>query len=238
MPIPGLFIAGTDTDVGKTRVAAAIARGLAAGGRRVGVYKPVASGFASPADERSDAWILWDAAGRPRSPAEVCPQSFAAAIAPAASARAEGRRVDERLLRDGLEPWLAASDIVVVEGAGGLFSPLGEHTLVSDLARDFAWPVVVVDSARLGAIGRSLAVVIAARAEAIGVAAVVLSHVAPPAAGWGSVDGRAIAREAALAIADRTGVPTAILDHAAPRPMPDLDWFTLASGDAPAPAAG
>ena len=99
MAIMGLFLAGTDTDVGKTHVAAAILRSLRLAGSRVAAYKPVLSGFASVADERSDAWILWDAAGRRGDPRDVCPQSFAAAIAPPSSARAEGRRVDEQLLR-------------------------------------------------------------------------------------------------------------------------------------------
>ena len=93
MATPGLFISGTDTDVGKTAVATAIVRALVAGGRRVGVYKPVASGFSSAADERSDAWRLWDAAGRRLAPEKVCPQSFAAPVAPPAAARAEGLRV-------------------------------------------------------------------------------------------------------------------------------------------------
>ena len=54
-----------------------------------------------------------------------------------------------------------------VEGAGGLFSPLGERVLNADLARDFGLPLVVVDSARLGAIGRTLATVCAARASGL-----------------------------------------------------------------------
>jgi dethiobiotin synthetase len=68
---------------------------------------------------------------------------------------------------------------VVVEGAGGLFSPLGEQSLNVDLARDLGLPLVIVDAARLGMIGRTLTVVRAARAEGLEVAEVVISHVQP-----------------------------------------------------------
>jgi dethiobiotin synthetase len=226
---PGLFVVGTDTDVGKTAVATAIVRGLRAAGHRVGPYKPVASGIASPADDRGDPWRLWDAAGRPLTLEQVCPQSFAAAVAPPAAARAEGRAVDERLLRRGLDAWTDTSDVVVVEGAGGLFSPVGPATLVVDLARDFGWPIVLVDAARLGAIGRSLATIRAARAERLRVAAVVLSHTVPPGIDDGPASLAAIAREAMAELAARTGLPVAALDHGATRLPSGIDWLALAS---------
>ncbi|MFM9010238.1 MAG: dethiobiotin synthase [Planctomycetota bacterium] len=228
MGTPGLFVVGTDTGVGKTRVATTIIRGLAALGLRVGVYKPVASGWATPAAEQSDAFLLWKAAGSPRTPQDVCPQSFTAAIAPQASAKLEGRCVDESLLRRGLEPWRNSSDVVVIEGAGGLFSPLGDDTLVVDLAREFALPLVVVDAARLGAIGRTLAVVRAARAEGVTVAAVVLSHVEPPGEPETPSSPRSVARDAAREIAARTGLPVTILDHDATTMPAGIDWLDLA----------
>ncbi len=177
MPPPGLFITGTDTGVGKTAVAVALAAARRAAGVRVGVYKPVASGVVF--DGSSDIERLWEAAGRPLTLGEVCPQAFAAAIAPVQAAAVEGKRVDEQLLRDGIQPWLEASELVIVEGAGGLFSPLGEASLNVDVARDLGLPLVVVDAARLGMIGRTLATVRAARAEGLEVAEVVISHVQP-----------------------------------------------------------
>jgi dethiobiotin synthetase len=226
----GLFVAGTDTDAGKTWVAAAIIRTLRAAGHHVAPYKPVASGFASASDERSDAWILWDAAGRAGRPEEVCPQSFAAAIAPASSARLEDRRVDERLLRSGFAARRGAGDLVVVEAAGGLFSPLADETLGVDLAVDFGLPLVVVDAARLGAIGRSLAVVQAARAARVNPCAVVLSHTTPPGADDGPTAPRTIARDAAAEIARRARLPVAILDHGGRIMPPGIDWPARAIG--------
>jgi dethiobiotin synthetase len=225
MATAGIFLAGTDTDVGKTWVAAAVLRSLRSAGCHVAAYKPVASGFGSVADERSDAWRLWDAAGRRGEPQEVCPQSFAAAIAPPASARAEGREVDEELLRSGFVDRQSAGEIVVVEGAGGLFS-----TLVVDLAKECALPLVLVDAARLGSIGRSLAAVCAARAEGLRVAAVVLSHTTPPGDDDGPTAPRTIAREAAAEIARRTGLPVVIVDHGAETMPSGIDWRALSRG--------
>lgn len=228
-PGRGLFVTGTDTDVGKTVAAVAIVRSLVAGGRRVGVYKPVASGVAAADDPDGDPYRLWEAAGRPGAPAQVCPQAFAAAIAPVRAAAAAGRTVDEALLRTGLAAW-RSSEAVVVEGAGGLFSPLGERTLGADLARDFGLPLVVVDSARLGAIGRTLATVRAARAEGLVVAAVVLSEVAPPRGDPG--DPAADSEIAAAAMADLgrllPSVPVTLLGHAAPGFTPAIDWWSAA----------
>lgn len=228
-PARGLFVTGTDTDVGKTAVAVAIVRSLAAAGRRVGVYKPVASGIASADALGGDPRRLWEAAGRPRSPADVCPQAFPAAIAPARAAAAVGRSVDESLLRSGLVTW-QASDIVVVEGAGGLFSPLGERSLAVDLAREFALPLVIVDSARLGAIGRTLATVRAARAEGLRVAACVLSEVAAPRGTAGEPDSdERIAADAADELGRRlTGVPVTRLRHGATAFEPMVDWWSAA----------
>jgi len=235
----GLFVTGTDTGVGKTAVAVAIVRSLLLSssreGLRVGVYKPVASGVSLADVALSDAEQLWEAAGRPLSLAEVCPQLFAAAISPPASARAEGRCVDPFLLRAGFDVWRRASDIVIVEGAGGLFSPLTETMLNADLARDLGLPLVVVDTPRLGAIGRTLAIVEAAAARGLRVAAVVLSQVEPLA---GSIEDpaspRAIALESARHITELIRpVPVASLAYRAAAIEPASDWHRLAKPAAP-----
>ena len=228
----GLFVVGTDTDVGKTAVAVAIVSELVARGERAGVYKPVASGTPGPG---GDADRLWQAAGRPRSLGEVCPQAYAAAIAPADAARAEGREVDEALLRTGLEPWLATDGPVVVEGAGGLFSPLGPRTLVADLAREFALPLVVVDAARLGLVGRTLVAVRAARAEGLHVAAVVVSQTLPPHGSATDPAGAAAILGSGIRMlrSRLTDVPVGVLAHGATRVEPSIDWLAL-SGRRPA----
>ena len=232
MATGGIFVTGTDTDVGKTAVAVAIVRSLLARGVAVGVYKPVASGVAvdpagNPCD--GDPVRLWTAAGRPLSLAAACPQCFPLAIAPPRSARAAGRVVDEQLLRSGYDLWRTWAQVVVVEGAGGLFSPLGDTTLNVDLAGDLALPLVIVDSARLGAIGRTLATVEAARARGLRVAAVVLSHVEPTGTADGPDAPATIARDAAAELATRLApVPIAALGHGAEQIEPAVDWLAVA----------
>ena len=157
---PGLFITGTDTGVGKTYLTALIARQLTNQGQRVGVYKPAASGCDEGND--SDAQYLWRAAGCPLRLENVCPQEFSAPLAPHLAARAEQREVDVELLRTGLEPWKASADIVLVEGVGGLMSPLSEDDYVADLIFEFGYPLIVVVPDRIGTINQTLQTLIAA----------------------------------------------------------------------------
>jgi dethiobiotin synthetase len=165
-PVRGLFITGTDTGVGKTYVAALIARQLAAEGRTVGVYKPVASGcvWQGGTLAAEDAALLWDAAGQPGPLHKVCPQRFAAAVAPNRAAEREGKQVDAALLRSGLDYWLERSEIVIVEGAGGYLSPLTDTEFVADLACDLGFPLVVVTRNVLGTINQTLQTLMTARA--------------------------------------------------------------------------
>jgi len=178
----GLFITGTDTSVGKTRVAAAIARELAAKGVKVGVYKPAASGCGRVGKElvSEDSIRLWEAAGRPGTLAQVCPQFFAAPLAPHLAAQAEGKQLDEKLLHTGVDYWLERSDIVLVEGAGGLLSPLGKTKYVADFARELDFPLVVVAPNRIGMINQALQTLLAAKAYHLKVAGIVISDVLPP----------------------------------------------------------
>ena len=168
----GLFITGTDTDVGKTAVAVAILQQCVLQRIDCRAYKPVASGVQSGP---SDIDRLWSASGNAGTRDDICPQSFQLPVAPEQAAAAEGRQVDDALLRQGLYPHMRA-DLVLIEGAGGLFSPLSHHTLNADLARDFQLPVVIVDSSRLGAIGRTLTAVTAAESVGLTVSAIVLSQ--------------------------------------------------------------
>lgn len=168
----GLFITGTDTDVGKTAVAVAILQQCVLQRIDCRAYKPVASGVQSGP---SDIDRLWRASGNAGTRDDVCPQSFQLPVAPEQAAAAEGTQVNDTLLRQGLYPQMAA-DLVLIEGAGSLFSPLSDQTLNADLAIDFQVPVVVVDSSRLGAIGRTLTTVTAAEAVGLTVSAVVLSQ--------------------------------------------------------------
>jgi dethiobiotin synthetase len=175
----GLFITGTGTGVGKTYVGALIAQALRNAGQRVGVYKPVASGceirdgrLVSP-----DAVRLWEAAGQPGTLELVCPQIFRKPLAPHLAARADGRLVDPQLLLEGIRFWQETCDIVLVEGAGGLMSPISDDDYNADLAAEFGYPLVVVSANVLGAISATLQTLITASTycEGLPIAGVVLN---------------------------------------------------------------
>jgi dethiobiotin synthetase len=181
----GLFVTGTDTGVGKTYVAALIAKSLHDAGHKVGIYKPVASGCYTTEHcsvlQSDDALALWNAAGRPGELDAVCPQRFALPLAPHLAAHTEGSRVEAELLRSGLQYWRDRSEIVVVEGAGGLLSPVSDNDFVADLALEFGYPLVIVAANRIGVINQTLQTLLVAKSYRGGVpiTGVVLNDVDP-----------------------------------------------------------
>lgn len=181
MPLAGLFISATDTEVGKTYVGSLIARQSREQGIPVGVYKPVASGCESQSGElvSQDAVELWNAAGRPESLEEVCPQRFLAPVAPHLAAKWEGRSVDLARILSGLKYWQARHDFVIVEGAGGLLSPITDGELCIDIAKLMGLPLVIVVPNRLGAIHHGLSALHVASTYqgGVAVAALVLNKI-------------------------------------------------------------
>jgi dethiobiotin synthetase len=224
-PPPGLFITGNDTGVGKTYVAALIARSLLAAGQRVGVYKPAASGCRREDGQliSDDAELLWRAAGSPGELERVCPQRFAAPLAPHLAARAEGRELDAGLLREGLQYWQERSDVVLVEGAGGLMSPLGDEEYVADLAYELEYPLVVVARNAIGVINQTLQTLIAAATfrHGLGITGIVLNRVS-------SADDDPSLRSNRQELAARA-MPPVLADVAfgAERFEPEVDWLSL-----------
>ena len=169
----GLFITGTDTEVGKTRFSCAVIRTLREKIERVAAYKPVASGGED--EKASDAYLLWEATGRLGSMKMVCPQSFVAPLAPPLAAALENREVDRELLEKGARDWRGQCDFLVVEGAGGLLSPLTFESTNADLAKQIGWPIVIVVADRLGAVNQSLLAFEAASSRNLVIAAIVLN---------------------------------------------------------------
>jgi dethiobiotin synthetase len=180
-PPQGLFFTGTDTGVGKTYVACLVARRLFQAGVRVGVYKPAASGCRRQGNRlvAEDAQMLWEAAGCPAELSRVCPQLYEAPLAPHLAARAAGFEIDDLRLRTGLAEWHGQCDLVLVEGAGGLMSPLSDETYNATLAEEFGYPVIVVAPNRLGVINQTLQTLITAAAfgEGLDTAGVVLNNI-------------------------------------------------------------
>lgn len=180
------FIAGAGTDVGKTWVTAALARALVAAGARVGVFKPVASGFDPAHPEESDAGRLLAALGRDPTAEnihDVCPLRFAAPLSPPAAARREGVTLTFDALVDSCRARMAAggADVLLIEGVGGLMSPLTDETTGLDLMAALGVPAVVVGGTYLGGISHLLTAHEVLRARDLPVVALLASESPPPA---------------------------------------------------------
>lgn len=154
VPERGLFVTGTDTEVGKTFVTASILRGLISLGISVGAYKPVASGMDE--SQPGDPDILAEASGNREDKSLYCSQRFLAPLAPPMAAELENRLVDENLLLRGATLWRDRCHMLVVEGAGGWHSPLSLNWTNADVARALGYPVVIVAANKLGVVNHVL----------------------------------------------------------------------------------
>jgi dethiobiotin synthetase len=171
----GLFIVGTDTDVGKTYQAVRLAEALRSRNLRVGCYKPVASGAPVEA-EGSDASLLAKACGVERNLLNrVCPQAFSTPLAAPVAASLEGKQVDEDLLINGANWWQANCELLLIEGAGGLMSPVSPRLTVIDLAQRLGFPLLLVVANRLGCVSHTLLAAEAIQRRNLRLAAIVLN---------------------------------------------------------------
>jgi dethiobiotin synthetase len=175
----GIFITGTDTGVGKTVVAAALALQMKRQGLAVGVMKPVESGVSKSGLARSDAARLQSIAESDDALGAICPFQFELPVAPLAAAQAERRHIDVgtirkiyRLLRDRYE-------YMVIEGVGGVHVPLAGKTELIDLIAQLKLPVVVVGRAGLGGINHALLTIESLRRRRISIAALMLNETRP-----------------------------------------------------------
>jgi len=151
----GLFVTGTDTGVGKTRVAVALIRALRAQGLRVAAMKPVAAGHA-PGELNEDVVALLQVANVDADVCDVNPYAFVEPIAPHIAAELAGVRIELDVVAAAYSRLAAAADVVVVEGAGGWRVPLTEHEDMADLAQRLGLPVVLVVGLRLGCLNHAL----------------------------------------------------------------------------------
>jgi dethiobiotin synthetase len=154
----GLFVTGTDTEVGKTLVATGLVRGLAAAGLRVAVMKPVASGCEPTAQGlRSEDALALQRASNVRSPlAWVNPYSFEPAISPHIAAEEAGVTIDIGRVKACFDSLAGEADLVVVEGAGGWLAPISHTLTFADIAVALEVPVLLVAGLRLGCLNHAL----------------------------------------------------------------------------------
>lgn len=170
----GLFIAGTDTGVGKTWITAHLARALRDRGLDVGVWKPVQSG-AVCGDPRADSYVLKTVSGVPETEAEICPVSFAPPVAPWIAARAAGRELTLAGLLAAGQLLFPKHRLWLVEGAGGLAVPVTGESLVVHLAAKLGFPLLLVARPGLGTVNHALLSVAFARHHGLEVMGIVLN---------------------------------------------------------------
>ncbi len=169
----GVFVTGTGTEVGKTVVAATIARTFAAEGKRVAVFKPAVTGLDEPAE--TDHALLRRASGSGQSDEEIAPYRYGPPASPHLAAAMAGEEIEPPHLVATARAAGAGADVLVCEGVGGLLVPLSRNYLVRDLAVELALPLVITASPELGTINHTLLTIEAARAAALEVTAVVLT---------------------------------------------------------------
>ena len=181
MPV-AFFIAGTDTDVGKTTVAAGLLRAARLAGMSTAAVKPVAAGCEMTVDglRNSDALALLAECSEPLRYAEVNPFAFAPAIAPHLAAREAGVDLHVATLATAVQAILdRQADFTLVEGAGGWRVPLNDSATLAQLPIALKLPVIVVVAVRLGCINHSLLTVEAIERDGLRVAGWVANLLEP-----------------------------------------------------------
>jgi dethiobiotin synthetase len=173
----GLFVTGTDTGVGKTLIAGAIAKILTDKGLKVGVFKPIATGCKLTWDGliSSDTWFLCYCANSDLSLSTITPVGYRTPAAPIVSAACDGPAIDFDRIATAYKDICQNSNIVIVEGIGGVRVPLTEEFDLLDLAVEFALPAVIVARPNLGTINHTLMTIDCVRAAKLKIAGVVIN---------------------------------------------------------------
>jgi dethiobiotin synthetase len=242
----GLFITGTDTDVGKTWVTAAIARQLRADGLRPGVFKPACSG--AERDETGE--LFWHDVETLAEAAAIsdrgliCPQTFEAPLSPPAAARLAGRSVSWQKMLDGVSRWANEADspppdLLLVEGVGGLLCPLTDERSVADFAGTVGFPLVIVARLGLGTINQTLLTIEAALSRGLNIAGVILNdgeNLAETEAGKTNYDElNRLSSELILGVFPFQGETVCLRDG---KTSARINWLKLADGAAGEPDWG
>ena len=217
MACRGLFVTGTDTGVGKTLVATALLRALAATGLRAVGMKPVAAGFDAASGASADVLAL-QAAGNVDAPArDRNPYAFAEPVAPHLAAEAAGVTLALSEIAAAGERLRRIADVLIVEGAGGALVPLDARHDMLDIAAALQLPVLLVVGMRLGCLNHALLTALAVRRRGLDLRGWVANALPPP---------MALAGANIRTLIDRLGC--APIAHVEPGSDPAFDAKTLA----------
>lgn len=153
-------ITATDTEFGKTVVSSCLAAGFKQLGLDTGVFKPVASGCVRTAEGKlvsEDAEMLMKGAGLPQAEHDkVVPYVLEAALAPAEASKLAGISLDSSVMEQAVRSMIAAHEVTVVEGVGGISAPLTDNYLVKDFFKALGLPVIIVVKPLLGNVNHAV----------------------------------------------------------------------------------
>jgi dethiobiotin synthetase len=236
LQIPGLFVTGTDTGVGKTVIAGAIANWFARRRKRVAVCKIAATGCVHRREGlvSEDAEFLAMCADSKHPLDLIAPQRWAEPLAPAIAAQRANQPIDWFVIDNSIRLMSRDSDVMIVEGVGGIMVPLDEKHTVLDVAGALKVPVIVVARAGLGTINHTLLTVNALRSSSLQVAGVVINryHAESPDAAeetnpraiqkWGKVPVLCVVPEEPLNTSEPGKIPAGIAGA-----IDTVDWSQL-----------
>jgi len=177
-PARGVFITGTDTEVGKTVIASSLAMYLCSKGMKVSVMKPIETGckIRSKILAPSDGINLKYASGSDLSLSYIAPSRYKNPLAPLPASRIEKKPVNLKRIQECFKVITKEGDFCIVEGMGGLMVPITKDYFVRDLIKSFALPLVIVTRPLLGTINHTLLTVEAAKKEKINISAIVINE--------------------------------------------------------------
>ncbi len=178
----GIFITGTDTNVGKTYIACQIAKQLKQKNINVIPRKPIETGCTLNAGKLlpADANLLLNASGADISLEDVCHFRFSPAISPDLAAKHSGTPISLDQLVNHCTENINDNDFLIVEGAGGIYSPICNNALNADLARELGLPIVLVAQNRLGAVNQVLLAINAIDTHQLKLNSIILNTTTPP----------------------------------------------------------
>ena len=177
----GFFITGTDTGIGKTYVARLLLEGLAAARQTVTYMKPVQTGCTCDAEGNLVApdfdYVMKNGAYMSAEMEDHVPYRFEPACSPHLAASLAGVTISLEYIREKFSRVSDKKSITIVEGAGGILTPLSETTTMLDLMLHLRLPVVVVTSPRIGTLNHTLLTLGALAEKRIEPAGIVVNNV-------------------------------------------------------------
>lgn len=173
-----IFVTGIDTGVGKTVFTCALARALRLAGINVGVMKPFATGLPRAGQYKSeDVELLIKSSGVSDPQELVNPYFFEIPASPYMAAKKLEKTIDVDVVLSGFERLQSAHDVVLVEGIGGIMTPILKDYFVADLIKDLNLDSILVTSTKIGSVNHTLLTLDACKKYGIRIAGLVISEV-------------------------------------------------------------